>query len=286
MIRKIIILGIIALAVIAVAVMPSPGNFSRPSTEDRKTIAVESSTTTLQVPVQNGEISDSTTTLQVPVQNGEISDPATGPAYPNATQPASEPTGETVPQPVSTNVTVTVAPEQVVVTVDQTFIVDVWINNVTNMAGWELRLVWNKEIIKCTKAQVNTPPEWGGIGFDWFNKTASDVNVNDVYTAWQMGEGIENDYNDTCGLYFKSEIYGPNGGNYRNTFNGSIAVVTLTFQALHTGSTSLGFYTAYGAGELYGQVQIADRSGIKIADGEINPVTHTVYNGFVEVQAP
>ena len=250
MIKKIIILGIIALAVIAVAVMPSPGNFWHPPTENSKTIAVESSTTTVQVPVQNGLISDL----------------ATGPAYQNATQPAPQTKVETVPQPIYTNVTV--APEQIVVTVNQTFNVDIWINNVTKMAGWEFSLVWNKTIIKCAKAQLNTPPEWGGIGFDWFNKTEKDVNESDVYTAWQFGSGIENDYSDTFGEYFKAECFGPRGGSYHNTFNGSIAVVTLTFQALSTGSTSLGFDISL----------IGNDAALRIA--------HTVYNGLVEVQSP
>ena len=250
MIKKIIILSIVALAVIAVALMPSPGNFWHPPTENKKTVAVE---TTI-------------VTVQVPVPNGPISDVVTEPTYQTANQLATQPKVETVPQPVYTNVTV--APEQIVVTVDQTFNVDIWINNVTNMAGWEIRLVWDKEIIKCTKAHVNTPPEWGGLAFDWFNKTEKDVNVNDVYTAWQFGSGIENDYNDTCGEYFKAECFGPYGGSHHNTFKGSIAVVALTFQALHTGSTSLGFDVSL------------------IGSGAALPIAHTVYEGLVEVQSP
>jgi hypothetical protein len=249
LIKKIIILGIVALAVIGLAVMPSPSNFWHPSTENSKTIAVESSTTTAQVPVQNGPISDL----------------ATGAAYQSATQPAPQTKVETVPQPVYTNVTV--APEQVVITANQTLTVDIWINNVTKMAGWEFTLAWNKTIIRCAKAQVNTPAEWGGIGFDWFNKTEKDVNVSDVYTAWQFGSGIENDYNDTFGACFKAECFGPRGGRYHNTFNGSIAVVTLTFQALDSGSACLEFDTSL------------------IGNDAAQAIAHTVYNCLVEVQS-
>lgn len=168
---------------------------------------------------------------------------------------------------------VAVVPEEVVVTLNQTFTVEVWINNVTDMAGWQIRLVWNREIIKCVKAQVNTPPEWGGVPFDWFNKTESDANKidpNAVLAAWLFAQGVENEYSDTYGQYVKAECRGPRGGSYHNAFNGSIAVVTLTFQALGTGSTSLSL----------------DVNDIVIGSSDARPIAHTVQSGLVEVQMP
>ena len=181
-------------------------------------------------------------------------------------------------EPVFTNVTI--IPDNLVVSVNQTFSVDVWINNVTDMAGWSIDLLWNRSVLKCVQAQVNTPPEWGGAGFDWFNKTESDANKidpNSVYTAWQLGPGIINNYNAkygllcnnynaTCGLYEKGECWGPRGSGYENTFSGSLAIVTLTFQALQAGSTSLGL------------------SLVEIANSQAGPITNIVHNGFVEVQ--
>jgi hypothetical protein len=177
----------------------------------------------------------------------------------------------------STNISV--VPNDVVVSANQTFSVDVWINNVTDMAGWGIDLLWNSSVLKCVQAQVNTPPEWGGVGFDWFNKTESDANKidpNSVYTAWQFGPGIINDYdasygqfcdnyNAMCGLYEKGECQGPNGSAYENTFNGSLAIVTLTFQAVHAGSTSLDF------------------GYVLIGNALPAPITSVVFNGFVEV---
>jgi hypothetical protein len=232
LIIKMAILGIAVLAVIAVALLPSPGLVLRQA--------------------QSTEVSP-----QTAVQS------------------------ELVTEPICTNVTV--VPEQAVVNLSQTFTVEVWINNVTGMAGWEIRLVWNRDIIKCVKAQVNTPPEWGGIPFDWFNKTESDVDPNAVYTAWQFAPGIENEYNETCGQYFKAECFGPRGSDYHNTFTGSIPVVTLTFQALQTGSTSLIlFKTEY---DKTGK-SLIDREGIKIGDRNANKIASISYNGLVEVQAP
>ena len=176
-------------------------------------------------------------------------------------------------EPIYTNVTV--IPEKVVVNASQTFTVEIWINNVTGMAGWEIQLAWNRDIIKCVKAQVNTPPEWGGTPFDWFNKTESDIDPHAVYTAWQFAPGIENEYNETCGQYFKAECYGPRGSDYHNTFTGSIPIVKLTFLALQTGSTPLGLWK-YEFSE----------AGIKIGDQNANKIVSISYNGLVEVQAP
>jgi hypothetical protein len=165
-------------------------------------------------------------------------------------------------------VNVTIFPEQVVAAVGQEFSVEVWVNNVTDMAGWQFELYWSKEIINCTKARVNTPPEWGGPGFDWFNKTVSDVDPNTVYTAWQFAPGIENNYDATRGRYSKAECYGPNGSPRRDPFNGSIAVVTLTFQALRAGSTSLSF------------------SNVVIGDQNAEEIASIGHNGLVEVTTP
>jgi len=244
------ILGIAVLAVIAVALLPSPGLVIRQT--------------------------QSTEAFPQTVVKSEL---VTEPIYTNVTVVPVQ--SELVNEPIYTNVTV--VPEQAVVNLSQTFTAKVWINNVTGMAGWEIRLVWNRDIIKCVKAQVNTPLEWGGVAFDWFNKTESDVDPNAVYTAWQFAPGIENEYNETCGQYFKAECFGPRGSDYHNTFNGSIPVVTLTFQASQIGSTSLILCkTEYNRTSK----SCIDCEGIKIGDRNANPIASLSYNGFVEAQAP
>jgi hypothetical protein len=205
------------------------------------------------------------------------------------------------PVPVFTNVSI--MPNNVVVVVGQTFSVEVWVNNVTGMAGWQIELLWSSNVLKCVAAQVNTPAAWGGVGFDWFNKTAADVDPNAVYTAWQYGPGIVNngdvlydslfeDYSATCGEYEKCEVWGPRGSDYHNTFNGSLAIVTLTFQALQAGSTSLYFsmddYIGTGGSYYDGTNYITTTGGyyegITVGNGNAEPIAINVYNGFVEVQ--
>lgn len=184
-------------------------------------------------------------------------------------------------EPVYTNVTVT--PYKVVASVGQTFNVEVWINNVTGMAGWEVKLYWNKNIVKCLRAHVNTPAEWGGAPFDWFNKTVSDVDPIAVYTAWLFGSGLDNEYNATHGQYFKAECFGPRGGSYHNTFNGSLAIVTFAFEALQEGSTPLGLWKCEPNGAF---TSIEEFEGIKIGNRNAQPIPSVVFQGFVEVETP
>jgi hypothetical protein len=179
---------------------------------------------------------------------------------------------------VSTNISV--VPNNFVVSVNQTFSVDVWINHVTDMAGWEINLLWNNSVLKCVWAQINTPPEWGGVAFDFFNKTEADANKidpNSVYTAWLFGSGIDNNFSATYGQYWKAETYGPYGSGYDNTFNGSYAIVTLTFKALRAGSTSMDLLEAEN-------LEISCVYVNQICNGYAELITHVDYGGFVEVQ--
>jgi hypothetical protein len=240
--KKIMILVIISLAAIAVALFPSPGNFLHLQAKNKLTANSASSATTVTM------------------------EPTNQTATPLVTSSALQPVIKEVPIPIYANVTVT--PENTTVTAGQTFKIDIWINNVTDMAGWQIGLLWDKHVINCTRAQVNTPREWGGAGYDWFNKTEADVNANDVYVAWLFGSGIENDYSDAHGRYFKAETWGPYGSGYMNTINGSIPVLTLTFQALQTGSSTLSL------------------TDVEIANGDITPIGLAVYDSIIEVQAP
>lgn len=168
-------------------------------------------------------------------------------------------------QPFATGTTIFAEPDQLTVFENDTFIVIVRLNNVVDLAGWEFDLYWNSAMLNCINATVNTPVEWGGVAFDFFNKTESDANnidSNSVFTAWQFGSGIDNNYDATHGRYSKAECYGPRGGPYHNSFNGSISLVTLTFNATHSGTTAL----------TLGDTLLGDSSAL--------PIEHTILSGF------
>jgi hypothetical protein len=164
---------------------------------------------------------------------------------------------------------VAVVPGKVVVDVGDIFAVDIWLYNVTDMLGWEIMLTWNTSMFYCVKARVNTPAEWGGMPFDCFNKTAADVDRTNEYTALQFGCGI----NNTEGTYIKAENGLPlMGARY---FSGSLAIVTLWFQPLETGSTTL-----------YFEQRPHPYESVNIADKNNNPITHVECGGIVEVREP
>jgi hypothetical protein len=172
---------------------------------------------------------------------------------------------------------VAVMPGKVVVEVNDVFAVDIWIDNIIDLRGWEVSFFWNRSMLYCTKARVNTPIEWGGMPFDCFNKTAADVDRNAEYTALQFGDGICNEwYLDGYGAYMKCE----SAIRAANSVNRSLSIITLWFKALQTGSTFLDLD--------YPHLTFINRGGIEIltigSDGVVEirepmniPTQHSVW---------
>jgi len=71
------------------------------------------------------------------------------------------------------------------------------------------------------------------------------------------------------------------GGHYHNTFNELTVIVTLTFQALQPGSTSLGLWKREPNSA---RAWLLDYRGIKIADEYAKPMASIDYNSFFEVR--
>jgi hypothetical protein len=109
-------------------------------------------------------------------------------------------------------------PSQITVCKGETFSVNITVNNVTDMYGWELKLYWNNTILTCTKAEVYVPAVWG------------EDNT-------KAGAGIQNTFNTTYGRYWKAvSALSP-----APAFNGSMTIATLTFEAKATGTSVLDF---------------------------------------------
>lgn len=131
--------------------------------------------------------------------------------------------------------TVLVNPSKLVVSTNESFTVNITINDVSDLAGWEFVLLWNRTVINCTRAEVHSPSEWANGTLDYGPGIMNEYDRN----WWNDFRGLlmeETGYNSTFnGIYFKSQTY-----EYPEpTFNGSITIVTLTFQALQPGATSL-----------------------------------------------
>ena len=111
---------------------------------------------------------------------------------------------------------VVVDPSQLTVFKGEVFTVNVKVTGVTDLCGWEFKLYWNSTVLNCTNAVVQTPAEWQ-------NNTQN------------YGPGLEANYNATNALYWE----GQSATYPDSSFNGSMTIATLTFQAMQPGTTPL-----------------------------------------------
>ena len=157
--------------------------------------------------------------------------------------------------------TVSVNPDKLVVLTNETFTVNISITNVSDMAGWEFALIWNRTVINCTEAVLHPPSEWANGTLDYGPGIMNDYDKN-WWTPPRMPLQKRIGYNSTFnGIYFKAQTF-----EYpESTFNGSMTIVTLTFQALQLGNTSL----------LLGDTKLGDYSG--------SPISHIDCDAFVDV---
>ena len=135
-----------------------------------------------------------------------------------------------------------VDPSQTSVFRDEVFTVNVKVTSVTNLLGWELELYWNNTLLNCTNAVVQTPVEWQ-------NNTQN------------FGPGLEAGYNDTHARFWIAQ----SANDPAPPFNGSLTLVTLTFQALQPGTTFL---------------TLAD---VKLGNSTAQPIDYAVSGGSVTV---
>ena len=135
-----------------------------------------------------------------------------------------------------------VDPSQINVFKGEVFSVNVEVTSSTDLYGWEFKLYWNSSVLNCTNVAVQTPTEW----------------QNSTQT---FGTGLEANYNATYSRYWQ----GQSATYPASSFNGSMTMVTLTFQALQPGSTSL---------------TLAD---VKLGNSTAEPIACSVSSGSVSV---
>ena len=111
---------------------------------------------------------------------------------------------------------VTLDPSEITVFEGEVFSVNVTVTDATDLYGWEFKLYWNKTLLNCTGYTMYTPTEWQGQ-----NQT--------------FGPCLEATFNDTSSRYWQGQaaVYPA------SSFTGSMTMVTLTFQAMQLGTTSL-----------------------------------------------
>jgi hypothetical protein len=143
---------------------------------------------------------------------------------------------------LGTIASMSIDPNQLTVFKGEVFTMNVRVMDVTDLHGWEFKLYWNSTVLNCTNAVIQTPAEWQD-------------NTQDY------GSGLEADFNATHGCFWKAQSATDPGPS----FNGSMTIATLTFQALQSGTTSL---------------TLADTI---LGNTTADPITHTLSSGSVNV---
>lgn len=140
---------------------------------------------------------------------------------------------------------VAVAPAVVAASKGDVFSVNVTLTNVSNLIGWEFRLYWNRTVLNCTLAELHVPDVWSS-------------------SYLEVGSGLENFYNATCGRYCKAVV----GAYPAPAFSGSMVLVTFTFKALRVGTTAM------------------DLQNVILVDIDGLSISHVDSDGLVTVQPP
>jgi len=92
------------------------------------------------------------------------------------------------------------------------FSVDVVLEDVTNLVGWEFKLFWDTSVLEFVADVVYVPT-----GYNW-------ENPNNV----ELGPSIEQDYNAANGRYHKALAPLPEAEPHPTPFNCTTILVTLT----------------------------------------------------------
>lgn len=142
--------------------------------------------------------------------------------------------------------TLRVYPQTKTTFVNQTFTIDIKIENVNNLYSFEFKLSWNPSVLNCTDEDLHPPAEWGT---NWF--------------AWPMDkwERIQS------GLY----VVAVTALNPAPPFSGNASLVTLTFKALAVGSTTLDLHDT-----ILGDYPSANEIPHTLTDGSVSVSTQPV----------
>jgi len=189
-----------------------------------------------------------------------------------------------------------VKPGMITVSPNDTFTVEVWLVNATDVISWSLAVAWNISMLTCVNAKLNVPRVWGG-SFDLLEPGANYTNEVFYEKAWALGPGIVNNVSEfmeksgfpdvTSGGYgfYSKAVISPvaRERDFPYAVNVTMPLVVLTFQALQEGTTSLQiveFMSFLAPGAIYGY---AVGTQLGRADDPYRPAPYIICNGRVHV---
>jgi len=149
---------------------------------------------------------------------------------------------------------VTMGPEPAV---GQQFTINITLENVADLYGWEVKLFWDNSLLNCTAEEYPILPE----GLNWESPN-----------SLLLGPGIEQEYNATHGRWYHGLSALPMSPPMPEPFTGTIKLVTLTFEVIYqpplNGSCFL------------------DLVDTKVSDSEAVSIDHEDVDGYYEILSP
>lgn len=131
------------------------------------------------------------------------------------------------------------------------FSVNVMLGDVKDVCGWEFKLFWDNSMLQCITEEIHYPPDC-----QW-----EDPN------NMKIGVGTTNDYNATHGRYYRGLRPQSIAEPYPASFNGTMCLVTLTFNVTYIGERVLSLYDT------------------KLANSEEESISHGTVDGYVKIIA-
>ena len=121
------------------------------------------------------------------------------------------------------------------------FVFNITLHDVTGLMGWEFKLFWDNSLLNCTDDEYPFFPE----GYNW-------DDPNNI----KLGPGIEQDFNETHGRYYRGLAALGMSEPYPVAFDGTTTLASLTFTVLDLGVTTLHLHET------------------KLSDAEAQPISH------------
>jgi hypothetical protein len=131
------------------------------------------------------------------------------------------------------NVIVSVIPQNLSVKVDDTFIINVAISNVTDMFAWQVHLHFDPAILECVRVSA---PSDHVLSYAY---TVGDALVE--YNSTEFKNSLQMIKNDEGWMLIGDCLLGAN----QTTFNGSGILCQIEFKAISAGSSPLTFSNNY-----------------------------------------
>lgn len=121
-----------------------------------------------------------------------------------------------------TGTVVRVEPEKVTMgpepAVGQQFKIEIIVEDVEDLYGWEVELFWDSSLLNCTEEEYPILPE----GLDW-------EDPNNLL----LGLGIEQEYNATHGRWYRGLTALPITAPFPQSFYGTMKLALLTFEVIY-----------------------------------------------------